>query len=719
MPEQTKTFHESWYRIANQSICLKSNVRARVQQFRGERWYILSDPMTNQFFRLRPAAYDFVSRLNKSRTVEEVWKESLVRNPSDAPGQEDVIHLLAQLYHAGLLHYGLASDSGKLFDRYKKRKQQIVQKTLMNLAFLRIPLFDPDLLLKKLLPIVRWIISPVGICVWLAVVFSGVKIVIENFSELKIQSQGILAPSNLFLLYVALVFVKALHEFGHAFAVRRFGGEVHTMGIMFLLFNPLPYMDATAAWSFRSKRKRVLVGAAGMVTEIFVAACATFVWAKTGQGTLHALAYNIIFIASVSTILFNINPLLRFDGYYILSDIIDVPNLHTQASQQLTHLTEKYAFGCKNSESPTTSRKEAFWLSFFGIASGIYRVFVFSRILLFVADRFLLAGIIMAVICGITWVLAPLIKLVKYLASSPRLERTRLRAISVCLGTCFILIGFLYFYPFLHNFKSTGIVKAWEYSEVLNEIDGYVEEILVCSGTWVTKDQPLIKLRNRELSFQMENVQAKLKQFECMRQKAVPEHTPNLKYIDSSIASSQKEIDLLKKKKKNLIIKAQIDGFWVAPEINDYVERWILRGAQLGAVVNDKQFYFDCVVSQKEASRLFEERIKSVEVKLVGQADQIIFVDKHIKIPMEHTKLPSRALGFAGGGNIAINTEDPSGKTAKEPFYKVRAFLKKDSSSPKLFHGRSGKICFKLENRPLLRQWLRKFRQLIQKRYQI
>ncbi len=249
-----------------------------------------------------------------NRTVEDVWKEVIAHDPDNAPGQEDVIHLLAQLYHANLLHYELPTDSAKLFERYKEQKQRIVKSTLMNIMFFRIPLFDPDAILKRLLPIVRLFLSPLGAIVWLAVVAAGAKVAIDHFAELGVQSQGILAPSNIPLLYLALILIKALHEFGHAFAVRRFGGEVHTMGVMFLIFNPLPYMDATAAWAFRSKWRRVFVGAAGMITEVFVAACAVFVWANTGPGMIHSLAYNMIFIASVSTILFNINPLLRFDG---------------------------------------------------------------------------------------------------------------------------------------------------------------------------------------------------------------------------------------------------------------------------------------------------------------------------------------------------------------------------------------------------------------------
>ena len=155
-----------------------------------------------------------------------------------------------------------------------------------------------------------------------------------------------------------MVVIKTVHEFGHSFACRRFGGEVHTMGIMFLLFTPIPYMDATASWSFRSRWQRALVGAAGMIVEVFVASLATFVWASTAPGTIHSLAYNMMFVASVSTVLFNANPLLRFDGYYILSDLLDIPNLHQRSTGLLRHFVEFMPLDTRKSINPTRSRRE-------------------------------------------------------------------------------------------------------------------------------------------------------------------------------------------------------------------------------------------------------------------------------------------------------------------------------------------------------------------------
>ena len=416
------TFSESWFRIAHQRPCLRPDVKIRRQNFRGERWFVLENPFTNEFFRLRPAAYELVARLHPRRTVEEVWRECLERFPDEAPGQEAVLQLLAQLYFTNLLQYDRATNSAGLFERYQKRQQREWRARLLNIMFLRFPLLDPDRFLVRALPVVGRFINVFGALLWLFVVGAALKVVADNWEAVKQQGQGILAPDNLPLLFVGMVFIKTIHEFGHAFFCRKFGGEVHVMGVMLMIFTPVPYVDATSSWSFRSRGQRLLVGAAGMIVELFFAALLTFVWANTGQGTLHSLAYNMMFIASVSTVVFNANPLLRFDGYYMLSDLLEIPNLAQRANQQLRHLGERGLFGMKKSESPARTRREAWWLTGFGLTSGAYRLLIFGGILLLVADHFFLIGLVMAAVCGVSWIAVPVGKFLHYLAASPKLE---------------------------------------------------------------------------------------------------------------------------------------------------------------------------------------------------------------------------------------------------------------------------------------------------------
>ena len=166
MTDQANLFHESWYRVADQRISLRPNVVIRRQVLRGETWHVVQNPLSNQFYRLRPATYDFVSRLSSSRTIGEVWQETQGRDPENAPGQGDVVELLAQLYHANLLHYNLPPNSEKLFERYKEKKQRILKANLKSIMFFRVPLFDPDAMLQRLAGFIRLLISPVAAVVW-------------------------------------------------------------------------------------------------------------------------------------------------------------------------------------------------------------------------------------------------------------------------------------------------------------------------------------------------------------------------------------------------------------------------------------------------------------------------------------------------------------------------------------------------------------------------
>jgi putative peptide zinc metalloprotease protein len=714
----TKTFSESWYRVASQRLSLRPSVRVRRQNFRGERWIVLENPFSNQFFRLRPAAYEFVARLRPDRTVQEVWQLCLDRFPDEAPSQEAVIQLLSQLYFANLLQYEVASDSGQLFDRYKKRTQRQLGFNLMNIMFMRFPLFDPDRFLARAMPLLGKLISPVGAALWFIIVGSGLKVVFDHFDELKLQGEGVLSPGNLPLLYAGMVLIKALHEFGHAFFCRRFGGEVHVMGVMLMIFTPMPYVDATSSWSFRSRWKRCLVAAAGMIVEIFFAAIAAFVWVRTSPGVIHSLAYNIMFIASVSTVVFNINPLLRFDGYYILSDLLEIPNLSQRAMEQLKYLGERFLFGVKQAISPAFNRREAAWYTFYGITSGIYRLIVFGGILLTVADRFLILGIVMAVVCFISWVSVPVARFARYLAASPRLDRARYRATAVTLGLIAGIAVLLGVVPLPYGFKAPGVVKAARRASLANATAGRATEFLAEPGHSVTNGQALLKLQNPELELDLAAAKARFAEADARLLKSMKAETADMAPLRQLRESARAQIQKLTEDEKNLVVRAPFDGIWVAPGIHDYTGKYLNRGSSLGLIVDPSAYEFVASVSQDDVDALFGKRIKASQVKLYGTARESLALNNWRVVPGEQRTLPSASLGWAGGGDIAISSEDKSGNTTAEPFFQVAGDLK-PADGVVLLDGRSGKVRFSLAPEPLLTRWARQLWQLLQKRYQV
>lgn len=722
MADAPATFSESWYRVAGQRLALRPNVRTQRQTFRGERWIVLQNPLTNQFFRLRPEAYEFVARLGPDRTVEEVWRECLERAPDSAPGQEAVIQLLAQLYHANLLQYQLAADTAQVFQRFEKTRQREFRSRLLNIMFARFPLLDPDPFLVRTLPLVGKFISALGAVLWLAMVGWGLKIVADNFPALRDQAQGLIAPDNLFLLYLGLIIVKTLHEFGHAYFCRRFGGEVHVMGILLMIFTPVPYMDATAAWGFRERWKRMLVGAAGMIVELLVAAVAAVVWSRTGQGTVHSLAYNIMMVASVSTLVFNLNPLLRFDGYYILSDLLGIPNLNQRANRQLRYWAERHLFGLRKESSPAHSRSEAGWLGVFGIASGIYRVFVFGGILLVIADRFLLIGLIMAAVCAVAWIAVPTIQFIRYLAASPKLDRHRIRAVAVSTALAAVLVGILQFVPFPAHFRAPGVIRSQQWAEVHNPTSGYAVRLLARPGEPVEAGRPLLEMANPELDLELARARAAHDEVQARIRQALQDAVPNLKPLESVLESTRKNLQRLEADRAALTVTASQSGVWVGPALETLPGRWLPKGSDLGLLVDPTRFQFHAIVRQEDGDRLFSRSFPGAEVRLPGQAHRVLAVGPVQVIPAERQRLPSPALGWQAGGPVATAPRDPEGRQAVEPFFELRGDLVASAETAAregLQHGRAGRIRLDLPHEPLLPRWIRALRQLLQKRYQV
>lgn len=717
MARQTQTFSESWHRVANARVSLRPSVQSRRVHFRGERWHVLEDPFSNQFFRLRPAAYDFLARLDGNLTVEEAWQESLAVHPREAPGQEEVVQLLAQLFHANLIRSDLSPDSAGVFQRYRKRRHREIKSKLQGLLFLRLPLFDPNHFLGRTLPAASWLFTLAGFALWLGVIAAAVKVAIDHWPELTLQSQSVIAPANLPLLYLALASIKLLHEFGHGYACRKFGGEVHVLGVMLLVFTPVPYVDASSSWRFRRRRHRVIVSAAGMYVELLVAACAVFVWAGTGAGFIHSLAYNLIFIASVSTILFNINPLLRFDGYYILSDLLGIPNLNQRANRQWKHLLEKTGFGIRQSISPANGKREAAFYLIWGAVAWVYRLFLFAGILLFVADRFLLLGLLIAGAGLVTWVLVPLFRAAGYLAKSPRLERTRPRALAVTAGLIAAVLAPLAVIPFPHSFSAPGILRSEDYTVVFTQSAGVVQPSALPSGTPVSAGEVVITLENPMLEAEARSLAARLEGARARERYLLTSPGQGLKAIREQIEALENRQREVQRQRGNLEIKAPVAGLWISPRLEHYSGIWIQKGSNVGEIVNPAVMEFAAVVSQKDAAYLFSESIRDTGVKMKGHSASVLEVVSQRIVPARQRLLPSPALGWSSGGDVEVKASDETGREAAESFFEIVAVINPEDLKENLYHGQSGKLRCALAPEPLLPRAIRALRQLMQRRF--
>jgi hypothetical protein len=286
------------------------------------------------------------------------------------------------------------------------------------------------------------------------------------------------------------------------------------MGIMLLVLAPIPYVDATAAGAFRSKWSRALVGAAGILVELFLAGIAMFVWVLVEPGLLRSIAFNVLLVAGASTLLFNGNPLLRYDGYYVLADLIEIPNLGNRSNQYWQWLAKRYLFGLKSIERPPASVGERRWFVFYGAASFIYRTLVMIAITLFIAGEFFVVGVVLALWAAITMFALPIGKGLAYVLSSPELQRVRTRARLLTFGALALFLLFVLAVPMPLRTHAEGVVWVPENAEVRAAADGFVERLLVPPEASVGSGDLLLVTVDPTLSAEVEQSRARLRQFE-------------------------------------------------------------------------------------------------------------------------------------------------------------------------------------------------------------
>jgi putative peptide zinc metalloprotease protein len=710
-------FSDSWHRVARLRVQLRPSAQVRRQWFRGERWYVLEDAFNNQFYRFREPVYRLLARLDANRTVEEIWQECLRENPNEAPGQPEVIQLLAQLHQANLLQSELPPDTARLLERRQKRIAKEWQGRLASLFFLKFPVWDPDRWLNRVRPLFAPLFSRWGALAWIVLVISGLKVAVDRWDDLWEQTQGAFSPENLPLLYVAFFLTKGLHEFGHAFMCKKFGGEVHKVGVMLMFFSPVPYVDATSSWRFRERSKRVLVASAGMIVELAVAAVAAFVWANSGPGATHALAYNVMFLASVSTVLVNSNPFLRFDGYFIASDLLDSPNLQQRAWQQLRGAFERIFCGVTNATGPAKNPREAAGLIVFQLASAAYRFALYGGLLLMIADRFFGLGLVLATIFLILFFAVPVVRFFKYLASSPVFAARRGRAWAATGGLAGALAAFLAWCPFPSDFRAPAVLESTQHAEVIAGASGTVEEVVVKSGQVLAAGQPIARLRSPELELELAKAKAEREAAIAVEEKAMQQAAAILP-SGRRREAAEAHVKYVEAQREALIVRAPVAGIWVMPHEHETPGAFVARGAKLGEMVEPSAFRFTATVSQHEAARLFTNEIRSASMRLFGQAGKEVPIGGVKIIPADQNKLPAASLGWAAGGEMQIDHRDPSGRKVTEPFFQVQGNVG-GKSGALLLHGRAGNVRFVLPPEPLARQWWRRVRQLLQQRYRL
>ncbi|MCC6239223.1 MAG: PqqD family peptide modification chaperone [Phycisphaerales bacterium] len=718
------TFSESWYRIADLKVRLRPAAQITRQFYRGERWYVVRDPAGNQYHRLSDSAYHFVALLDGQRTIAQAWEQVGGQYADAAPTQPEVIQLISQLWAANLVEANITPDAQVLLRRHKQLVKQQWQQRMMSALFPRFPLWDPDQFLQRWMPVVGRLLSKAGAILWIIVITAAVALIAPHTDQLLSYGSDTFAVTNWIPLWGMFVLTKFIHELGHAFSTRRFGGECHEMGIMLLVLIPTPYVDASSAWSFRNKWHRLFVGAAGMIFELFFASFMAAIWVitKDSNSAIAQLAFNSMMVASISTLLFNANPLLRYDGYYMLSDWLEIPNLQQKSSEYALGLIKRHVFRVKL-QRPLPPISQRLWLLVYAICSSIYRVFIGIMIILMVAFKVPVLGALMALGGVATWVLMPVVKITRYVLLDPELQRKRAAAAGFTLGVVaavLILIGLI---RFPVHYEAVGVLEAQQRQVLRARTEGFVAEIgrdvdgsPLQPGDLVKQGQVILVGTNEKLDQEIIELQSKVAAQQISITKNRVENQAQMEADQQYLVSLQKQLNKSLQDKADLTIRAPFAGELVAARLDDLPGRYLQPGQEVCTIATLDDLVVRTLLTEKDGQRAHLGFDPHPEIRLAGDLSHTISGFDPLVLNASQYEVP---VALRGAGGIPTDPKEPSRSLI--PLQEVRVHLKNQADDHSIGYriGQRAHVRFELnEKKPLIWQWSIRFWQLINREKQ-
>ena len=477
--------------------------------------FVIEDPLQGKFYELGRAEYLFASRLDGRRTVQQTLATI---EQAERLSLQQAQHVIQWLLSTQLLKQSGGAHGERLHEMERSLKRREAWQRYNPLTA-RLPLSHPDRWMARLARQHRWMVSRLFAVVVVLIATAALFQLAGQGSRLQSAARGVMSPQRWLWIALCWLVLKVVHEFAHGIVCRIYGGAVREAGIMLLYFFPVAYVDVTSSWRFRSKWQRIHVAAAGMQVELLIAAVAALVWSATTAGVLNDACFYVMVAASVTTVLFNANPLMRFDGYYILSDLLGVPNLYGRSQQHVAAAAKQLLFGIGASrpasrpsqgsqESPALEARSApgprWLLSLYGVAVVLWRVIVVAGIVLMLSQLFYGAGLVLACFVAASSLLVPLGRLLRYLQCSPEVDGAARRRFAMTAFAMVALIVPFLLLPLSPRPVAPGVIEFSSLSTVRAKADGFATEVLVEDGQWVERGQPLLMLVNLQLMSELE-----------------------------------------------------------------------------------------------------------------------------------------------------------------------------------------------------------------------
>ena len=655
-----------WSALHDAPAALAPHARVHRHTVRGERWAVLHNELNGEQVRLNEAALATVLALAGERSVAAVLAEHCP--DADAALREALAGTLLTLEAAGLLRLGRADDTRRLVERSRRRGRHPFDPLAV-----RLPLHDPDAWLTRLTPRLAWLQGApwraslvLLVALALAVAFGSAGRLLAELGELAAN------PRSWWLYALPWPFLKLLHELAHALALKRHGGAVHEAGVTLLVLMPVPYVDASDSARLERRAARVAVAAAGMLAESAVAALALLLWSVTEPGLVHEAALATAMLGSVSTLVFNANPLLRFDGYQILQDVLDMPNLGTRSSAYLGWLLRRHALRARVPAPPVTGPRERRWLLGYGLGALLYRWALTFGIALFLAASVPLIGVPLALFALYRLIARPALRASRYLHASEELDGRRGAACLTAGALLGVPLAGSLLVPLPSSTRVEGVVRPPPETALVAAANGVVADAMVRPGARVRAGQPLLEISAPELAARHARLLAEATVLATRGDALLGRDPGEATRLDARREELRAEADLVAADLASLTVRAPTAGRFAPIGARAPLGHAVRRGETLGHVSGEGGASVAAVIDQRAIGRV-RDGVRAVRVRLAERVDEVLEARLVAEAPAADRRLPSAALAFDGTRGIAVASKrsDQAPLRTAEPVFHV------------------------------------------------
>jgi putative peptide zinc metalloprotease protein len=669
---------------------LRADIIIRRQFFKHEEYYVVKDPLALTYFRLQPEEAYILTLLDGKRTLRQISELFEQRFPNHSRTLPELASFVNQLGVSGLLN---VSASRFVESARKTRSTQLLMvwaKVVSSALFIKIPLLDPSPWLGKLVHAVRFFWTKWFVAGALALYVWTAGLLLANAAEFTRRPIDFFSASNLILLWISVVIIKTLHEFGHAMTCRRFGGEVHEMGVCFMLFTPCGYVDASDAWMMRLKRHKLFVTIAGVFTELIIACFAAHLWLVLPDGIGRGLAFNAMVVASVNTVIFNINPLMRFDGYYVACDLLEIPNLRAKAITFCSYHLQRIFLGYRNRQQETMFDQEANGRVFvvyalFAYAYMIFIIYGVTQIFARILAPFGLSdvGLFLGYFVEGSFVVLPFIKVFMD-ASNPGVHIVKTgsaarRLITIAAVTAG-LVALSFLVPARHHVTQQGIVTPDAFEAVASDVGGVIEKVHVTTGQAVRTNDLLVSLRNPEVESEVKVAEATREQarvrFGALRYQkewTIGEASPKLaQELEMAEATYERALARF----RSLELRAKADGHVLTPNVQRLAGSYVSPSVPFLRLGDTARLRLTIPLTEDEAQLV--SRGSALTGRWLANGEKFAAELESVSSqPVKPNELHIGMLAFFGGAVPSQLFDRNSRDRGEHPFFLASAVLAK------------------------------------------